>query len=185
MAYVRKTDPVARKNREMRIVELYKKGVPMKEIAKECHISELSIRDITKRHDVYIPSRHRLLTGPNPLDALAKYYEDCEVRKKEQKNLETPNRFVGKLKDAILPADIEMTRKSIAVGSKLLVSTVKAINMDGTAVSDNHAPTVRQATVISTNSPKFCIVRIDKTGLTESIRWADIIMARRSGKNYV
>ncbi|MBR5193034.1 MAG: hypothetical protein IKW37_01250 [Bacteroidaceae bacterium] len=185
MAYVRKTDPVEKANRDKRIVELYKQGVPMVQIAKECHISKLSIRDIAKKHDVYIPSRHRILNGPNPQEALAQYYKDYEGRKQEQMNLETPNRMVGKLKTAILPSDIEMVRKSIKEGSKLNIYTVKAINMDGTAVSDNHAPTVRQATVISTNNKRFCIVRIDKTGLTEYVRWADIVIAMRNGKNYV
>ena len=185
MAYVRKTDPVEKANRDKRIVELYKQGVTMDNIAEMCHVSKYSIRDITKRHGVYIPNRHQILNGANPVKDLENYYKGQEERKKEQMKFETQNRIAGKLQNAIFPSDIELIRKNIKVGSKLNISTVKAINMDGTAVSDNHAPTVRKATVISTNNKRFCIVRFDKTGLTEYVRWADIIMARRNGKSYV
>lgn len=185
MAYVRKTDPVEKAKREQRVVELYKQGVPMDDIAVECHISKFSIRDIAKKHGVYIPKRHKILNGPNPEEGLKNFYKEQEERKKEKGKNDTSSRTLQKMQEAIRPTDIARIRKSIKVGSKLYIGTEKAIDIHGTNGEDNHAPLIRVATVISTNDPVFCIVKIDKTGFTESIRWIDIEIARREGCKYV
>lgn len=186
------------KERELEVVKLYKQGVTMEQISKELHISKYSIREIVKAHNVYIPKRFRFLNGPNPEEKIAEFYaqqEKIEEVKEPSKPISekvekykhslSSRDVIDKLKGAIHTEDIRRLQKQTKVGSRLYIKTDKAINVDVEANRGFHPPLIRKATVISTKSPVFCIVQIDGTNVTESVRWADILIARRKGKKYV
>lgn len=160
--------------REKIIVEMYKSGVSTEKIAKDCHVAQSTIKDIAIRHKVYIPNRNKFLNQ--------KRYGKLQDQKME---LGFTSKSAEKLRTAITHADIKRIRDRIKPGDKLYISTSKAADLNGTHGGDVHRPIIREATVLSTKNPSFCLVKIENTGLTETVGYVDIEMARRKGKNYV
>ena len=181
MSYSGKMNEKDQAELERRIVDLYVQGVPMKQITTTYNVGRERVKEITTRHNVYIPNRSRLINCKNSAEKIAAYYKEQDVTTPIPVQ---PIKALAICKTAITRGDIERIRKSVKVGDKLNIKTEKALDtFDHKEVGN--VPTVRTATVISTKNPSFCLVKIDKTGLTETVSWVDMEMARRNEKKYV
>lgn len=167
---------------EKEVAHMYSQGMSQKAIAETMHIDKSTVRRIAIQENVYIPKRSGILLSSNQNARINEIYSDMKSAKTTDNE---PWHVKEKKRQAIKAEDIMRIRRSTKVGSTIVIRTEKANPTFGTRKDGHVNASVRRATVISTKSPVFCLVQIEKSGVTEAVRWADILIAKKNDRKYI
>lgn len=85
--------------------------------------------------------------------------------------------------EKITREDISEVRQSTKIGDVIKIRTEKGDRSADLTKDTNLfvGGALRRATVVNTSNKRFCIVKL-KSGVTESILWSDIVMAKKQNK---
>lgn len=172
MSRVRLTEQ-QKKIRERRILELYQSGAPYRVISAELHVGDEEIRRVAKEAGCWVKGRQGITnqkTNAYKITEQTEENESCAEKKTRKRRREA--------------VDIDLIRSEIKVGDRIKMRTSKGMTIDADLES-NIRGVVRDAVVISKASPVFCLVRLVKSGVLDSVRWSDMYVAWRDGKEVI
>lgn len=153
--------------RNARIVQLYQEGLTYQELRDMFHISGDTVKKLAVQAGVYV-RKHENMRDKKRKPAPKQYQESVLTRERMDKET-----------SAVRPEHIIAVRLNTRIGDHMTVMSEKGVlvGVNGSYIQD--------AVVISKKNPVFCLVRLVKSGLFESVAWSDIYVAQRDGQKVV
>ena len=151
------------------VIDLYKKGYRFTEITRETGVSFHMAKKLLVEEGVHEERRGHYVRKPQP------------PRKPYARR---PTEFYQKeMEKKITMEDIFEVRRSTKIGDVIKIRTEKGDRPADLTKDSNLfvGGALRRATVVNTSNKRFCIVKL-KSGVTESILWSDIVMAKKQNK---
>ena len=146
----------ARNRMHQQIIDLYQKGYSYTTVADlvDCAVSTVRrvVNDAGVGKPVYSPRKESY--------KVADYNERAIVKER--------------LNDAIKPSEILEKRLNTHVWDRIEIPTMKCAGGEKELSKDSMY--TRTAVVVSVDHPRFCVTRIERTGIMECVSWVDLVM---------
>ena len=148
-----------KESRRLKIIEMYKAGYAQCVIQKEVHICSYGLQKILEEAGLRTPK----------VGTCGNTGKGADQLREEQK---------------ITPKAIGLVRKKIKVGDRIRIISEKSNT--GWKENDRDKDKIAKwAVVVNKDHKKFCTVRLEKSGVTDTVNWSDICVAMREGASFV